>query len=395
MRRGHRALKLSGTISAGLMAAALAVPVAEGGAAASAAEEAGSTASGAGAHRVAVGTGGAVASTSPVATRAGVQVLRAGGNAVDAAVATAAVLGLTNPGNTGPGGLNYMTIYRKKEDDAVVIGNRAPAPAAFGQDDRTGLSSTGALSVGVPTAVKGWEQALERYGSISLRRALQPAIKAARDGFVVGTAFPRADRYKAFTSSRALFFHDDLQPYAVGSVFRNPDLARTYELIAKNGADAFYRGPIARAIANAIQHPPLTADAGTYSDPASQRPGKMVLSDLTGYRQPAVWTPTAINYRGYDVYSTPPPESGGSTVGEALNILEGFDLSGPDRVLAEHRVLEASKLAYADRPRCLIGTTAMQAPVAAGDPTSPDTTSCSDPGSGSPENAHVGSTDHL
>ena len=361
-----------------------------------------------------------MASTSPVATRAGLQVLRAGGNAVDAAVTTAAVLGLTNPGNTGPGGLNYMTIYRKKEDDAVVIGNRAPAPAAFGQDDRTGLSSTGALSVGVPTAVKGWEQALERYGTISLRRALQPAIKAARDGFVVGTAFPRADRYKAFTSSRALFFHDDLQPYAVGSVFRNPDLARTYELIARNGADAFYRGPIARAIANAIQHPPLTADAGTYIDQASQRPGKMVLSDLTGYRQPAVWTPTAINYRGYDVYSTPPPESGGSTVGEALNILEGFDLSGPDRALAEHRVIEASKLAYADRARyvgdprftdvpldrllsddyaaerrCLIGDTALSAPVAAGDPSSPADPSCPEGGSGSAEADHVSSTDNL
>src|SRR6478735_6209808 len=270
MRRGHRALKLSGTISAGLMAAALAVPVAEGGTAASAAEEAGSTTSGAGAHRVAVGTGGAVASTSPVATRAGVQVLRAGGNAVDAAVATAAVLGLTNPGNTGPGGLNYMTIYRKQKNDAVVIGNRAPAPAAFGQDDRVGLNATGALSVGVPTAVKGWEQALEGYGTISLRRALQPAIKAAREGFAVGTAFPRVDRYKAFTSSRKLFFDDNLEPYAVGSVCRNPDLARTYALIAKHGADAFYKGPIARAIANTIQHPPLAEDAGQYINEAAQ-----------------------------------------------------------------------------------------------------------------------------
>src|SRR6476660_1912185 len=135
MRPGHRVVKLSGTITVALTAAVLAVPAGQGGPAASAADQSGPTAPTPGAHRVAVGTGGAVAST-------------------------------------GPGGLNYMNIYRKKEDDAVVIGNRAPAPAAFGQDDRTGLSSTGALSVGVPTAVKGWEQALERYGTISLRRDL-------------------------------------------------------------------------------------------------------------------------------------------------------------------------------------------------------------------------------
>lgn len=145
----------------------------------------------------------------------------------------------------------------------------------------------------------------------------------------------------------------------------------------------------------------------------------MALSDLADYRQPDVWTPTKVNYRGYDVYSTPPPESGGSTVSEALNILKGFDLSGPDRALAEHRVIEASKLAYADRARyvgdpafsdvplkellsdsyadqrrCLIGDSAMQAPVAAGDPTSADHASCSDPGSG-PESTHASSTDHL
>src|SRR6476660_726224 len=148
MRPGHRVVKLSGTITVALTAAVLAVPAGQGGPAASAADQSGPTAPTPGAHRVAVGTGGAVASTSPVAARAGVQVLRAGGNAVDAAVATAAVLGLTDPGNTGPGGLNYMTIYRKKADDAEGSGHRGPAPAAVGQDDRVGLDATGALSVG-------------------------------------------------------------------------------------------------------------------------------------------------------------------------------------------------------------------------------------------------------
>ena len=349
-------------------------------------------------QRVALGTGGAVATTHPAATRAGIEILRRGGNAVDAAVAAAAVSGLTNPGNNGPGGLSYMTIYLSHQQRAVAIGDRAPAPAAFGPDDRKGLVGTGALSVGVPTAVMVWERALERYGTISLRRALQPAITVGRKGFVVLSAFPRADRLKAFTSSRELYFDENLEPYPVGSLFRNPDLARTYELIAKGGAAAFYRGPIARAIVDSIQNPPLAADARQYAAEAALRPGKMALADLAAYQLPAI-SPTRVRYRGYDIYSTPPPESGGSTVSEALNILEGFDLPGSDRALALHRLIEASKLAFADRARyvgdprfvdvpleellsqgyadkrrCLIGDTAMKAPVAPGD---------------------VGSTDHV
>ena len=370
-------------------------------------------------QRVALGTGGAVATTHPAATRAGIEILRRGGNAVDAAVAAAAVSGLTNPGNNGPGGLSYMTIYLSHQQRAVAIGDRAPAPAAFGPDDRKGLVGTGALSVGVPTAVMVWERALERYGTISLRRALQPAITVGRKGFVVLSAFPRADRLKAFTSSRELYFDENLEPYPVGSLFRNPDLARTYELIAKGGAAAFYRGPIARAIVDSIQNPPLAADARQYAAEAALRPGKMALADLAAYQLPAI-SPTRVRYRGYDIYSTPPPESGGSTVSEALNILEGFELPGSDRALALHRLIEASKLAFADRARyvgdprfvdvpleellsqgyadkrrCLIGDTAMKAPVAPGDPTPPYDTTCPASGSGQVEVEHVSSTDHV
>src|SRR5256886_17181207 len=157
-----------------------------------------------------------------------------------------------------------MTSYRRPPGGGVAFGDRAPGPAAFGPDDRKALVGTGTLSVGVPTAVMVWEQALERYGTISLRRALQPAITVGRKGFVVLSAFPRADRLKAFTSSRELYFDENLEPYPVGSIFRNPDLARTYELIAKGGAAAFYRGPIAQAIVDSIQDPPLAADARQY-----------------------------------------------------------------------------------------------------------------------------------
>src|SRR5437870_2600160 len=199
----------------------------------------------------------------------------------------------------------------------------------------------------VTTAVMVWEQPLEGYGTISMRRALQQAINVGRKGIVVLSAFPRADRLKAFTSSRELYFDENLEPYSVGSIFRNPDLARTYELIAKGGAAAFYRGPIAQAIVDSIQNPPLAADARQYVAEAALRPGKMVLADLAAYQLPAI-SPTRVRYRGYDIYSTPPPESGGSTVSEALNILEGFDLSGSDRALALHRLIEASKLARSE-----------------------------------------------
>ncbi|MGH3116247.1 MAG: gamma-glutamyltransferase family protein [Gaiellales bacterium] len=378
---------------------------------------------------VAVGTGGAVATADPVATRAGIEVLRSGGNAVDAAVATAAVLGVTEPWVAGLGGTGYMTIYRSREDRAVVIGDRAPAPQAFGRDDRAKSHiGNSPLVVGVPTTPMTWSTAIEHFGSISMRQALTPAIKIARAGFVVDQAFHdtingQRGRFKAFTSTRSLFFDSDLEPLPVGSVFRNPGLATAYDLIARDGVEAFYEGPIARAIVDTIKHAPVAPDAEKYMYwpyvDRAREPGDMELSDLARYRQPVV-SPTHVDYRGFDVYSNPPPSSGGSTVGEALNILEGFDLSGPDRALALHRFIEASRLAYADRERyvadphfvdipleqllskgyaderrCLIGEWAMAAPVDAGDPTPPYDAPCSDGGSSAAEGAHEGSTTHF
>ncbi|MEV1173009.1 gamma-glutamyltransferase [Nonomuraea sp. NPDC049784] len=347
---------------------------------------------------VAAGGGGAVATVDPVATAIGIQVLRAGGNAVDAAVATAAALGLTVPYFDGVGGTAYVTIYWARDGHVSVIGDRTPAPQAFGPNDSVGLSGTGALVVGVPTTVRIWEQLLERYGTISLRRALQPAITAAYRGFKVDEPFHNfavAPRNKAFISTREVFLTANGEAPAVGAVFRNPRLAKAYELIGKKGADAFYNGPISEAIVDTIKHPPLAPDASDYIPEAALRPGKLELPDLSNYRPPVV-SPTHVNYRGYDIYSSPPPESGGSTVGEALNILQGFDLSGSDRALAWHRVIEASKLAYADRARwvgdpafadvplegllaqdfaskrrSLIGDHALEVPVAAGDPSPP------------------------
>ncbi|MGH3116249.1 MAG: gamma-glutamyltransferase family protein, partial [Gaiellales bacterium] len=349
--------------------------------------------------------------------------LRRGGNAVDAAVVTAAVLGVTEPYVEGLGGSAYMTVYLKDQGRAVVIGSRTPAPQAFGPEDRDGISGTGALAVGVPTTLMSWKQALERFGTLSLQEALQPAIRVAREGFVVEPGFVpgplNRDRFLAFTSSRDLFYGPDGELPEAGSVFRNPDLADAYKLIAKDGVEALYGGPIGRALAEAVQHPPLTSDADEHVAAASLRPGKMQPSDLAGYRQ-EIPAPTHVQYRGRDVFSSPPPSSGGSTVGEALNILDGFDLSGPDRALALHRYLEASKLAYADRARyvgdpgffdvpleellsqgfaderrCLVGDQAMEGPIAAGDPTPPYDTTCSVGGSGATGADHDHSTQHF
>jgi len=372
---------------------------------------------------VAVGSGGAVATVDAVATREGVNALKRGGNAVDAAVTTAAVLGVTEPYVESLGGSSYMTIYLKDEGRAVVIGDRTPAPQGFVPEDRRNLPGTGVLSAGVPTTLMTWKEALDRFGTISLRQALQPAIRVAREGLVVEEDFVPGPlnrvRFRAFQSTYDLFFPGGELPVE-GTLFRNPDLARAYKLIADHGVGVLYSedGPIAKAMVETVQNPPLTPDAAQYVVPSALRPGRMTLSDLAGYRQerPA---PAHVRYRGYDLYTTPPPD-GGSTLGEALNILEGFDLSGPDRALALHRYLETSKLAYADRERwvgdprfvdvpldgllsqgyaderrCLIGDTAMQAPVAPGDPTPPYDMECSGSTAGLETESGAHSTHHF
>jgi gamma-glutamyltranspeptidase / glutathione hydrolase len=384
-------------------------------------------------HATEVGGGGAVASADPVATRAGIQVLRHGGNAVDAAVATAAALGVTEPYVAGIGGGGFMVVYSARNHRVDTIDGRETAPADFPEDvfidPATGQPIpftpnrvTTGLAVGVPGTLATWHAALERWGTRSLGRLLRPAERAARRGFVVDDTFRQmtADnlaRFQLFSSTRHYFLTPDLQPPPVGSVLRNPDLARAYKLIAREGTGALYRGPIGRAILAAVHHPPLAPDAHPAFDVI---PGRMTAADLKAYSA-LTRAPTAIDYRGNRVYGMAPPSSGGSTDAEALNILEGFDLSGADRALALHRYLEASRLAFADRNRwvgdpayvhvplagllsqrfadvrrCLIGDKALMSPVAPGDPFPPFGTGCGSPGSaGSAADEPDGSTNHL
>lgn len=307
---------------------------------------------------VAIGTGGAVASVNLLATAAGIQVLKHGGNAVDAAVAAAAMLGVVEPFSCGVGGGGFMVIYNASDHKVTTIDSRERAPEAFRADSfidpATGApipfpeQVTSGLGVGVPGTLLAWERALEQFGTRRLPTLLQPAIETADEGFVVNPVFAQQirdnlARFQDFSSTRALYLTSTGQPPAVGSLFRNPDLANTYRLIAEQGPGVLYGGPIAQDIVNTVQRPPVLPGVTR-----NVRPGLMTSDDLADY---AVVTrqPVATTYRGLQIFGMGPPSSGGSTVGESLNILEGFDLRDMSRTQALHRYLEASRLAYADR----------------------------------------------
>jgi gamma-glutamyltranspeptidase / glutathione hydrolase len=303
----------------------------------------------------ATGTGGAAATVDLLATEAAIDTLREGGNAVDAAVAAAGVLGVTEPFSCGIGGGGFMVI-RTRDGKVTTIDSREEAPAAMRPDS---FFENGAplpfndarfsgLSAGVPGTVDGWQQALRRYGTWSLGRALRAGIDTARDGFVVDQTFadqtqPNIDRFDDVPSTAALYLDPDGTPRDVGSGLRNPDLADTYQRIARGGGRAFYRGRLAREIAKAAADPPIGPGADHV-----WRPGLMTRRDVRSY-EAVERPPTRVSYRGLDVYGMGPPSSGGSTVGEALNILEGFELDPMDRTRALHLFLEASRFSFADR----------------------------------------------
>jgi gamma-glutamyltranspeptidase/glutathione hydrolase len=348
---------------------------------------------------VATGTGGAVATVDVLASQAGIDVLKAGGNAVDAAVAAAAVLGVTEPFSCGIGGGGFMVI-RPASGPVTTVDHREVAPSAMHPQSfwENGVplgfndARYSGLSAGVPGTVQGWADALSRYGTMSLADVLRPAIDVARQGFTVDQTFHdqvlgNLDYFNDISSTEALYLDPDGTPPDVGSTFTNPDMAAAYERIARLGPRGFYRGAIADAMVEAVQQPPLDGDANHV-----WRPGVMTTRDVRAYVAPER-EPTLVRYRGLDVYGMGPPSSGGSTVGEALNILEGWDLGALPREQALHYFLEASKFSFADRNaylgdsdfvdvplrgllsqafaderRALIGETAAAAPVPPGDP---------------------------
>ena len=354
---------------------------------------------------VAVGTGGAVASMDVGASRAGIDVLRRGGNAVDAAVATASALGVTVPFVAGPGGGGFMVIYNARTHTVTTIDGRETCPSACTTnlfiDSTTGkpmnytAASDQPLSTGVPGNVATWATAVRKLGRLSLGADLQPAIALAKHGFAVNFDFNQLEQsglstLQAYPASRSLLLTPSGDPLPVGTWLRDPDLAHTYELIARHGPSALYDGPIGQAIVQADDHPVLTPGQTIVTNP-----GIMSVQDLKAYRT-RILAPTQVTYRGLKIYGMAPPSSGGSTEGEILNILNGYPLGSEPRVQALFHYLEASRYAYADRNayvgdpnyvnvplaglldpsfaatrRCLIGNTAATSPVAPGSPFPP------------------------
>ncbi|MFD3570228.1 gamma-glutamyltransferase [Streptomyces sp. NPDC058667] len=374
---------------------------------------------------VAVGYGGAVASVDADASAAGIEVLREGGNAVDAAVAVAAALGVTEPYSAGIGGGGYFVYYDAKKRTVHTVDGRETAPRSaradlFLEDGRPipfDEGMTSGLGVGTPGTPATWKTALDAWGSKRLDTLLEPAERLAREGFTVDPTF-RAQtaaneaRFRDFPATSALFLPGGQLP-VVGSVLKNPDLARTYDTLGRQGVGALYRGPIARDIVNTVRTPPVREGATR-----NVRAGDLTIRDLGSYRTESR-RPTKVSYRGLDVYGMAPSSSGGTSVGEALNILEGTDLARAPQARYLHRFIEASRIAFADRGRwvgdpafervptrgllsqryadsraCLIRDDAvLTSPLAPGDPHHP--APCASGGTAAPTTYEGENTTHL
>jgi gamma-glutamyltranspeptidase/glutathione hydrolase len=277
------------------------------------------------------------------ASDTGVDVLRRGGNAIDAAVATAFALAVTHPqaGNIGGGG--FMMFHDAKAGETVCVEYRETAPAAATQEIYTNLHDTsrGHLSAGVPGTVRGLSLAHEKYGTLPWRELVEPAVRLARDGFEIDAALARSlngwlRQAKDYEEVQRIFCKPDNSAWQPGDTLMQPDLARTLQIIADQGADAFYSGPIADQIV-AEMH------AGD---------GLITKDDLGSY-QAHVRQPIHGLYRGHDIFAPPPPSSGGIALVEMLNTLENFELAkhGPGAVYTVHQFAETMRRAYFDRAR--------------------------------------------
>ncbi len=311
-------------------------------------------------HSPAVGTRGMVVSQNEIASRVGADILKQGGNAVDAAVAVGFALAVTLPRAGNVGGDGFMTIYDAKSKRVRVIDFRSVAPKAATlerfvspQGKELDEASRGYLAPSVPGTVAGLYMAHRNHGRLKWAAVIQPAIDLAAKGVVLSPdeAFVFSwgrERLSTSAAAKATFYKKDGSLYAAGETLKQPALAWTLKQVQRGGADAFYKGAIAKRFA---------ADMARHG-------GLITLEDLADYRaverEPLVGT-----YRGYTVYSTPPASAGGATLINMLNILEHFELKplGPGSAAALHIMAETMKLGYADRYGALGDTDFVQAPV--------------------------------
>ena len=300
----------------------------------------------------------AIASANAYATDAGMEILAAGGNAFDAAVAVSATLGLVEPESSGLGGGGFMLLHVAKDGRDVFVDAREVAPGAATRDmylDADGdvvprASIDGARAAAIPGLPAGLDHLAEKYGRLPLSRTLAPAIRLARSGWKFGAKNHamlgwRHELLSKSPAAAALFLRDGAIP-AIGTVMRNEDYARTLEAIAAGGADAYYRGPLAKTLVDGVRA------AG----------GLWTLDDLANYRV-VERVPIRFRHRGVDVVTAPPPSSGGITLATILNVLDGYDypaLADVDRV---HLTAEAMRRAYRDRAMYLGDPAFVDVPV--------------------------------
>jgi gamma-glutamyltranspeptidase / glutathione hydrolase len=294
-----------------------------------------------------------IVAAHPLAAEAGLEMLRKGGAAIDAGIATQMVLTLVEPQSSGIGGGAFILYWEAAAETLTSYDGRETAPSqatpellldADGNPLPRREAMHGGLSVGVPGVLAALKLVHDEYGKLPWAELFQPAIGLARDGFAVS---PRLNKMlsqadpKSFTpSARAYFFDDSGAPRPEGYTLKNPELAGTFEIIAREGADAFYRGAIAADIASAVQNDP-------------RRPGVLSIEDLETY---TAWPrpPVCMAYRERNVCGAGPPSSGAVAVGQTLGLLAPFDLGAtPFTPDAAHLIAEAERLAYADRGRYL------------------------------------------
>ena len=302
-------------------------------------------------HHPIVAKHGMVASQHAIATQVGLDILKKGGNAVDAAVAVGYALAVVLPraGNIGGGG--FMVVHDAKSGQTKAINYREMAPAAANRDlfldengnvDRT-LTNTSYISTGVPGTVAGFSMALEKYGTMSRKEVMEPAIKLAKKGFPVTTDLSRllrvmTSRLQHWPATKEIFYKENGGFYEAGELLVQEDLAKSLKAISKQGPEAFYKGEVAEKLVAAM----------------GKNGGIVTMEDLANYEPyetDVVWG----SYNGYQIASMPPPSSGGVHLIQMLNILESFPLSdyGPNSSRTIHHMAEAMKLAYADRSEYL------------------------------------------
>jgi gamma-glutamyltranspeptidase/glutathione hydrolase len=301
----------------------------------------------------------AIASAQPLATRAGMEILAAGGNAFDAAVAVSAALAVTEPAASGVGGGGFWLLHRASDGRDVMIDGRERAPLAAQRDmylDKNGdvvplLSVDGPLAAAIPGEPAALVHLALHYGRLPLAKSLAPAIRLARDGFSVDEHYRRMAKFRlqalrASPAAAKVFLKDDEVP-APGSLIKQPELAATLTALAEHGNDGFYGGKIAERLIKGIR-----AAGGIWTK-----------EDLASYRA-VERSPLNGEYRGLHITSAPPPSSGGVALLAMLNILSGYDLDKMDETTRTHAIVEAMRRAYRDRAEYLGDPDFVQVPVA-------------------------------